>query len=77
MKLSGMVIGDTVELIPKTRHGKNRVREHGNTAKVVHMKPSSFSVETPDGDWRWIDFSDDRDFDWKLEEEVFNLPHTD
>ena len=72
-----MNIGDTVELIPKTRHGKNRVHEHGNTAKVVHMKPSSFSVETPDGAWRWIDFSDDRDFDWKLEEEVFNLPHTD
>ena len=72
-----MNIGDTVELIPKTRHGKNRVHEHGNTAKVVHMKPSSFSVETPDGDSRWIDFSDDRDFDWKLEEEVFNLPHTD
>ena len=51
-----MNIGDTIELIPKTRHGKNRVHEHGNTAKVVHMKPSSFSVETPDGDWRWIIF---------------------
>ncbi len=61
-----MKIGDTIKLIPKTRHGKNRVHEHGNTASVVHMKTSSISVETPDGDWRWIDLSDDRDFDWEL-----------
>ncbi|SVB95305.1 uncharacterized protein METZ01_LOCUS248159, partial [marine metagenome] len=30
-----MKIGDTIKLIPKTRHGKNRAREHGNTASVV------------------------------------------
>ena len=45
-----MKIGDTIKLIPKTRHGKNRVHEHGNTASVDHMKTSRFSVETPDGD---------------------------
>ena len=48
MKLSGMVVGDKIRLIPKTRHGKNRVREHGDSAVVIHVKPTSFCTETPD-----------------------------
>ena len=61
-----MKLGDKIKLIPKTRHGKNRVHEHGNTATVKHMRTSSFCVETADKDWRWIDNDDDRDFDWEL-----------
>ena len=61
-----MKIGDTIKLIPKTRHGKNRAREHGNTASVVHMRSGSFCVETPDKDWRWVDNDNDKDFDWEL-----------
>ena len=61
-----MNIGDTVELIPKTRHGKNRVREHGETTTVVHMRTASFCVETPDKDWRWIDNVNDLNFEWEL-----------
>ena len=66
MKLSGMVVGDKIRLIPKTRHGKNRVREHGDSAVVVHVKPASFCTETPDKDWRWIDNNNDKNFDWEI-----------
>ncbi len=61
-----MKLGDTIKLIPITRHGKNRVREHGETATVVHMKTASFCVETPDKDWRWIDNVNDLNFEWEL-----------
>lgn len=55
---------DIIKLTPKTRHGKNRVREHGDTVRVEIVKESSFSTTAPDGDWRWIDNVNDRDFDW-------------
>tara|TARA_Y100000310_G_scaffold263349_1_gene273528 strand:- start:341 stop:529 length:189 start_codon:yes stop_codon:yes gene_type:complete len=61
-----MKLGDTIKLIPKTRHGKNRVREHGETTTVVHMRTASFCVETPDKDWRWIDNVNDLNFEWEL-----------
>ena len=61
-----MKLGDTIKLISKTRHGKNRVHEHGDTATVVHMRSSCFCVETPDKDWRWIDNTNDKDFDWEI-----------
>ena len=63
-----MEIGDTIKLIPKTRHGKNRVHQHGDIAEVVGIKESMFSVKTPDGDWRWIDRWNDSDenFSWKI-----------
>ena len=62
-----MKLGDTIKLIPKTRHGKNRVREHGELATVIHMRTVSFCVETPDKDWRWIDTKDDEHFKWNIE----------
>ena len=43
-----MEIGDTIKLIPKTRHGKNRVHQHGDIAEVVGIRESMFSVNTPD-----------------------------
>ena len=61
-----MKLGDKIKLIPKTRPGKNRVREHGDTAVVVHMRTASFCTETPDKDWRWIDNNNDKDFDWEI-----------
>ena len=61
-----MVVGDKIRLIPKTRHGKNRVREHGDSAVVIHVKPASFYTETPDKDWRWIDNNNDKNFDWEI-----------
>jgi len=61
-----MKLGDTIKLIPITRHGKNRVHEHGSTATVMHMRSSCFCVETPDKDWRWIDNNDDKNFNWEL-----------
>ena len=61
-----MKIGDTIKLIPKTRHGKNRVHEHGDVGTISNIRSASFLSITPDGDWRWIDLSDDRDFNWEL-----------
>ena len=61
-----MKIGDTIKLIPKPRHGKHRVHEHGATAVVVHMRTAQFCTETPDKDWRWIDITEDKDFDWEI-----------
>ena len=63
-----MELGDKIRLIPKTRHGKNRVNEHGDFAIVIHIKESMFCVSTPDGDWRWIDRWNDSDenFSWEI-----------
>ena len=61
-----MKLGDTIKLIPITRHGKNRVHEHGDTATVTIIRPSSFCVETPDNDWRWIDNVNDLNFNWEI-----------
>ena len=68
-----MKLGDTIKLIPITRHGKNRVREHGEIGSVRHMRTSSFCIETPDKDWRWIDNVDDKNFNWEIIEESKNV----
>jgi hypothetical protein len=66
-------VGDIVRLSGKTRHGKNRVRENGEFARVI----------TVDGDgeilsrkicvrhldkvesWRWMDLPSDEHMDWE------------
>lgn len=58
------LILSTVRLIPKTRHARNRVREHGELGEVIQIRSSSFCTITADGDWRWIDVPVDKDFDW-------------
>ena len=67
-----MKLGDTIKLIPITRHGKNRVREHGEIATVIHLGsvsiPKSFCVETPDKDWRWIDNVNDLNFEFEVKD---------
>ena len=61
-----MELGDKIKLIPKTRHGKNRVREHGDITVVTFIRESRFCAEIPGKDWRWIDNNDDLNFDWKV-----------
>jgi hypothetical protein len=58
---------DVVKLIPKNRHAKNRVHEHGDIVDVVQIKKDSFCTMARDGDWRWIDVPDDRDFLWEIQ----------
>lgn len=76
-----MNIGDKVILIAKTRHGKNRLNQHGNPWKVLGFDGSgrsrrvrlespnetfSISKDTPNvKDVRWVDLEDDRDFDFE------------
>ena len=58
-------IGDLVRLSGKTRHGKNRIREHGDLAEVAHVDGvlnamKKFCVIHRHGDsWRWIDIPND------------------
>ena len=61
-----MELGDKIRLIPKTRHGKNRVREHGDITVVTMIRSSNFCTEIPGKDWRWIDNVDDLNFDWEI-----------
>jgi hypothetical protein len=57
---------DVVKLIPKTRHAKNRVHEHGDMADVIQIRKTSFCAMASDGDWRWVDVPNDRDFLWEI-----------
>ena len=61
-------VGDILQLVPRTRHAKNRVREHGCQVKVTIVKSDQFCCMHMDGEkenpdiWRWIAHNDD--FDW-------------
>ena len=54
--------GDKIRLLPISRHGKSRVREHGNHAVIIQTQGTRVCTKTPDGDWRWIDIYNDQDF---------------
>ena len=54
--------GDKIRLLPISRHGKNRVHEHGNHAVIMQIQGTRVCTKTPDGDWRWIEINDDPDF---------------
>ena len=59
-------VNETINLIPKTRHAKNRVREHGSIVDVTIVKESSFCVTHRVGDsWRWVDVPNDEHFDFE------------
>jgi len=60
-----MELGDKIRLIPKTRHAKNRVREHGEITIITIIRDSNFCTEIPGKDWRWIDNTNDIHFDWE------------
>ena len=67
-------IGDLVRLSGKTRHGKNRIREHGDLAEVAHIDGvlnalKKFCVIHKHGDsWRWIDIPNDEHMNWEMVE---------
>ena len=67
-------IGDLVRLSGKTRHGKNRIREHGDLAVVCHIDGvlnalHKFCVTHKHGDsWRWIDIPNDEHMNWEMVE---------
>ena len=69
--------GDTITLEPKTRHGKNRVNEHGadwivmNTVRfkgqpAVHLRSVDKTFKMGQAwtfDGRWVLINNDPDFD--------------
>lgn len=69
------MIKKVITLEGKTRHGKNRIREHGATWSIEEIKvspaPSGLLVKSlKSGVKRWIDQPTDGDFDIVAEEEV-------
>lgn len=57
---------ETVKLIPKSRHGKNRAREAGNPDRweVLRRWPSKILVQAPGNpdSLRWVELVGDPDF---------------
>ena len=72
-----MQVGDWIKLKGKTRHGKNRVHEHGPNwlieevrqgAMMLRSENNTFKAGTfgpwvPDG--RWVELSNDKNFEWE------------
>ena len=62
---------DTVKLKGKSRKGKNRIREHGDTWTILERRENvrccigpALLIKSADGkDLRWISERNDRDFD--------------
>ena len=65
-----------IKLIPKSKHGKDRVKKHGDQWKIVENFPHSFLLESLNPtfllkgkmipDTRRISKTDDPNFDWEL-----------
>jgi len=65
-----MNIGDKIRLKGKTRKGKNKIHEQGNTwiiadarDAVVCLNGPGFLIESTGGDKRWIKTINDEDFE--------------
>ena len=66
-----MKIGDMVTLVGKSRHGKNRIKEHGDRWTILQIKNNvaccnggkGFMLGNNDGDVRWVADKDDPDFE--------------
>lgn len=62
--------GGWVTLKGKTRHGKNRINQHGERWMIIELRNGKMLVEsaaeTDKGgfDWRWVDLHDDKNFTW-------------
>ncbi len=66
--------GGTVTLTGISRHGKNRINQHGSTWRVKEIRGmkmlliSQFKTEgkrdNKGHDWRWVEMHDDPNFDW-------------
>lgn len=55
----------TVTVKGKSLKGKNRVREHGETWKVISEQPNKILIESlkNPNNCRWIDFKNDSDME--------------
>ena len=64
--------GRAIVLKATTRHGKNRIHQHGDIWWIKEVRNDRMLLESNDRtdrgefDWRWIDLQDDRDFTWEL-----------
>lgn len=68
--------GDLVTLVGKTRHGKNRINQHGSKWEVIELRNGKMLLESENEtegprdnkgrDWRWVDLHDDKDFTWSI-----------
>ena len=70
-----MNVGDSLTLIGKTKHGRNRVREQGATWKVMEVCTAKRHSAHPEGTpiallasacakhWRWVKQVNDLNFD--------------
>lgn len=67
-------VGDSITIRGISQKGKNRVREHGNSWKIIRSEETvtifvglgntpGFLLEAPDGYWRWMRKEDDADFE--------------
>ena len=67
-----MINGDKVILSPKSKRGKNRIREHGSIWTVIQTRGNDILVESEfrtmkiDGkwvtEWLWVSVDSDNDF---------------
>lgn len=63
-----------VTLKGKTRHGKNRINQHGERWMIIELRNGKMLVESSEKtegpkdnkgfDWRWVDLHDDPNFTW-------------
>ena len=70
-----MNVGDSLKLIGKTKHGRNRVREQGAAWKVMEVCTAQRHSAHPEGTplallvsacakhWRWVKQANDVNFD--------------
>ena len=85
MTKNNFCTGDIVVLHPKTKHGKDRIAQHGSRWKVVTAvgsRPNSIRLEslentfklgdTKTKDSRWVDLPVDKDFEI-IKQEVKNV----
>ena len=71
-----MNVGDTITLLGKTKHGKNRIREQGALWRVIeictahrhgiHQEGTPIALlralSEPDKHWRWVKQTNDLNF---------------
>lgn len=60
-----MIIGQQITLKAKTKHGKDRISQHGSLRTIKEIKSNRILVENQT-DLRWIDLPIDRDFHLEL-----------
>ena len=56
-----MMAGQQIKLIAKTKHGRDRISQHGSLRTIKEIKSDKILVGN-ETDLRWIDIPVDRDF---------------